>query len=133
MNTSEVAAEWATLSKCVTEDRDALTMLEARLSEVEADLRASLGIGEAVQVPGGVVVIAPRGKQPATRIDAAGLSEFREQLADLGLVREETTYTRPKVSEVRERTAELIARGVAVDRILVRPAQPVGPVFVEAE
>jgi len=130
---NDLAAECATLSKCVTEDRDALAKLEARLSEVEADLRASLGSGEAVQVPGGVVVIAPRGKQPPSRIDAAGLAEFREQLMDLGLVREETTLTRPKVSEVRDRLPELIARGVAVDRILVRPAQPVGPVFVEAE
>ena len=75
--------------------------------------------------------MAPRGKQPPSRVDSQGLSHYREQLIDLGLVREEVTLTRPKVSELRDKTPELIARGVDVNRIIVRPAQPVGPVFVE--
>lgn len=131
-DTSAAAAEWAALHKAVAEDRAALDVLEARLRELENDLRADLGEGEAVAVAGGHVVMAPRGKQPPSRIDSQGLSAYREELLDLGIVREEVTLSRPKVSEVRDRTAELIARGVDVSRIIVRPAQPVGPVFVEA-
>ena len=131
-STPDLAAEWAVLSRTVAEDRAALDVLEARLREIEGDLRADLGEGEAVVVPGGAVVMAPRGKQPPSRIDSQGLSAYREELIDLGIVREEITLTRPRVSEVRDKTAELIARGVDVNRIIVRPAQPVGPVFVEA-
>ena len=57
--------------------------------------------------------MAPRGKQPPSRIDSQGLSAYREELIDLGIVREEITLTRPRVSEVRDKTAELIARGYA--------------------
>ena len=128
----DLAAEWAVLNRTVQEDRAALEALENRLREVEADLRAELGEGEAVPVAGGHVVMAPRGKQPPSRIAPEGLSQYREQLLDLGLVREELTLIRPKVADVRERVPDLIARGVDVWRLLVRPAQPVGPVFVEA-
>jgi hypothetical protein len=128
----DLAAEWAVLSRTVAEDRDALAKLEDRLREIEADLRAELGEGEAVAVTGGHVVMAPRGKQPPSRVDSSALATYREQLLDLGLVREELTLTRPKVSEVREQAPALIARGVDVNRLLVRPAQPIGPVFVEA-
>jgi hypothetical protein len=129
--TADLAAEWAVLSRTVAEDRAALDALEDRLRTIEGDLRAELTVGEAVVVPGGAVVMAPRGKQPPSRVDSQGLSHYREQLIDLGLVREEVTLTRPKVSELRDKTPELIARGVDVNRIIVRPAQPVGPVFVE--
>lgn len=132
MSIADTAAEWATIAKAVAQDRAALEVLENRLRELEADLRAELGQGEAVAVSGGHVVMAPRGKQPPSRIDTEALSAYREELLDLGLVREELTLTRPKVADVRERTPELIARGVNVDRLLYRPAQPVGPVFVEA-
>lgn len=132
MSTPDLAAEWAILSRTITEDRAALDALEERLRTIEADLRAELGEGEAVPVPGGHVVMAPRGKQPPSRIDSQGVSAYREQLLDLGIVREEVVLTRPKVSEVRERIPDLIARGVDPNRIIVRPAQPVGPVFVEA-
>ena len=128
----DLAAEWAALNRTVQEDRAALEALENRLREVEADLRAELGEGEAVAVAGGHVVMAPRGKQPPSRVVTEAISQYREQLIDLGLVREELTLTRPKVSEVRDRTPDLIARGVDVSRLIVRPAQPVGPVFVEA-
>ena len=128
----DLAAEWAALNRTVQEDRAALEALENRLRDVEADLRAELGEGEAVPVAGGHVVMAPRGKQPPSRIATEALSQYREQLLDLGLVTEETVLTRPKVAEVRERVPDLIARGVDVNRLLVRPAQPVGPVFVEA-
>jgi hypothetical protein len=131
MGTADLAAEWAVLSRTVAEDRAALDALEDRLRTIEGDLRAELTVGEAVVVPGGAVVMAPRGKQPPSRVDSQGLSHYREQLLDLGLVREEVTLTRPKVSELRDKTPELIARGVDVNRIIVRPAQPVGPVFVE--
>jgi hypothetical protein len=131
MGTADLAAEWAVLSRTVAEDRAALDALEDRLRTIEGDLRAELTVGEAVIVPGGAVVMAPRGKQPPSRVDSQGLSHYREQLLDLGLVREEVTLTRPKVSELRDKTPELIARGVDVNRIIVRPAQPVGPVFVE--
>jgi hypothetical protein len=133
VSTADAAAEWAALNKAVTEDRAALDVLEARLRELENNLRAELTEGEAVIVPGGAVVMAPRGKQPPSRIDSQGLSAYREELLDLGIVREEVVLSRPKVSEVRDKTAELIARGVDVHRIIVRPAQPVGPVFVEAD
>jgi hypothetical protein len=133
VSTADAAAEWAALNKAVAEDRAALDVLEARLRELENDLRAELTEGEAVIVPGGAVVMAPRGKQPPSRIDSQGLSAYREELLDLGIVREEVVLSRPKVSEVRDKTAELIARGVDVHRIIVRPAQPVGPVFVEAD
>jgi len=131
MSAADLAAEWAVLSRTVAEDRAALDALEDRLRTIEGDLRAELTVGEAVVVPGGAVVMAPRGKQPPSRVDSQGLSHYREQLLDLGLVREEVTLTRPKVSELRDKTPELIARGVDVGRIIVRPAQPVGPVFVE--
>jgi hypothetical protein len=131
MGSADLAAEWAVLSRTVAEDRAALDALEDRLRTIEGDLRAELTVGEAVVVPGGAVVMAPRGKQPPSRVDSQGLSHYREQLLDLGLVREEVTLTRPKVSELRDKTPELIARGVDVTRIIVRPAQPVGPVFVE--
>ena len=127
-----LAAEWAALNKTVQEDRAALDLMERRLRDVESDLRAELGQGEAVAVHGGHVVMAPRGKQPPSRIDSEAVSAYREQLMDLGLVREELTLSRPKVSEVRERVPDLMARGVDVARLIVRPAQPVGPVFVEA-
>lgn len=131
-DTRDLAAEWAALARTVEEDRAALSVLETRLREIEADLRAELGEGEAVVIPGGAVVMAPRGKQPPTRVDSSAVSAYREELLDLGIVREEVTLSRPKVSEVREKTAELLARGVSVNRLLVRPAQPIGPVFVGA-
>jgi len=131
-DTRDLAAEWAALARTVEEDRAALSVLETRLREIEADLRAELGEGEAVVIPGGAVVMAPRGKQPPTRVDSSAVSAYREELLDLGIVREEVTLSRPRVSEVREKTAELLARGVSVNRLLVRPAQPIGPVFVEA-
>lgn len=132
MSVPDLAAEWAVLSRTVAEDRAALDQLEDRLRTIESDLRAELGEGEAVAVSGGHVVMAPRGKQPPSRIDSQGVSAYREQLLDLGIVREELTLTRPRVSDVREKAPALIARGVDVNRIIVRPAQPVGPVFVEA-
>jgi hypothetical protein len=130
-DTDDLAAEWAMLSRTVEEDRAALAPLEARLRELESDLRADMGQGEAIVVPGGAVVMAPRGKQPPSRIDSQGLSAYREELIDLGIVREEVMLSRPKVSDIRDKTPELIARGVNVYRIIVRPAKPIGPVFVE--
>ncbi len=130
-DTADLAAEWAMLSRTVEEDRAALAPLEARLREIESDLRADMGQGEAIVVPGGAVVMAPRGKQPPSRIDSQGISAYREELLDLGIVREEMVLSRPRVSDIRDKTPELIARGVNVDRIIARPAQPVGPVFVE--
>lgn len=130
-DTDDLAAEWAMLSRTVEEDRAALAPLETRLRELESYLQADMGQGEAIVVPGGAVVMAPRGKQPPSRIDSQGLSAYREELLDLGIVREEIMLSRPRVSDIRDKTPELIARGVNVERIIVRPAQPIGPVFVE--
>ena len=54
-------------------------------------------------------------------MNPSALVEFREDLLGVGLVREETVLTRPKVSEVRDKAAALAAHGVPIDRVLVEP------------
>lgn len=121
-----LALDYAWTVKAHAEAADELERLSAKLSELRHDLRAHLSLGEAVDAgPHGWVVLTPPAKRLPARVDRSGVEAYAEQLMQLGLVREERTLSRPKVSDIRANAAALAAHGVPLDRILVEPvAQP---------
>ena len=125
MSTDREAAalDYAWCRKAHMEALAEVTRLEEKLREAESILRAELTVGEAVDAgPHGWVVLTPPAKRLPARISPEGVSRHREQLLELGLVREEMMVTRPKVADVRAKAAALAAHGVPLHEILVEPA-----------
>lgn len=125
MSTDREAAalDYAWCRKAHMEALAEVTRLEEKLREAESILRAELTVGEAVDAgPHGWVVLTPPAKRLPARISPEGVSRHREQLLELGLVREEMMVTRPKVADVRAKAAALAAHGVPLHQILVEPA-----------
>lgn len=117
------ALDYAWFRKAHMEALAEVTRLEEKLREAESILRAELTVGEAVDAgPHGWVVLTPPAKRLPARISPEGVSRHREQLLELGLVREEMMVTRPKVADVRAKAAALAAHGVPLHEILVEPA-----------
>ena len=120
-----IALEYAWCRKAHMEALAEVTRLEEKLREAESILRAELTVGEAVDAGShGWVVLTPPAKRLPARVDRAGVQAYAEQLIQLGLVREERTLTKPKVSDIRSQAAALAAHGVPLDRILIEPAAP---------
>jgi len=120
-----IALEYAWCRKAHTEALAEVTRLEEKLRDAESILRAELTVGEAVDAgPHGWVVLTPPAKRLPARVDRAGVQAYAEQLIQLGLVREERTLTKPKVSDIRSQAAALAAHGVPLERILIEPAAP---------
>lgn len=116
------AREFAQVELARMEAQDELARLTKRADELRAHLTASMDMGEAVSAgPLGWVVMAPPTRRPAMRVREEGLEKYREVVASLGLTEQQTTWTRPKVSDLRASAAALAAHGVPFTEIVYEP------------
>lgn len=116
-----LAAEWSSLAPAAMEAREEAERLGSRLKRITDEIIARKGVGEAIRTTHGAVVVVPPQRKPSARIDMAAVEAFREELLTMGIVSEETTLTRPKVSDVRGHAAALIAAGIDPNRIIYQP------------
>lgn len=126
-------AEYATLLEDLAFAEGEVGEIRGRLSKLEVALKSSLSdVIPAVRVSGDLVVVLEPGKIPSRSVSEQGCEEYREVLQVLGMTaREETVtvkWTRPTVSSVDQRAAELIAAGIDLSRI-VPPRLPGPPVL----
>ena len=104
---------------------DDLAELQAQKADYEDALRAVMT--EEMRVDAGegrkVVMVPP--KRPPQRVSTRGCERHREVLLDLKMGRMEEVYRPPLISEVRERRAELVARGIPL--VDISPEPMAGP------
>jgi len=122
-----MAREFAQVELARMEAQQEADRLTARADELRAALTAHMTMGEAVDAgPMGWVVMAPPARRPSMRVREDGLEKYREAIAGLGLTEQVTTWTRPKVSDLRANAAALAAHGVPFQDVVYEPqAQPV--------
>lgn len=122
-----MAREFAQVELARLEAQQEADRLTARADELRAALTATMTMGEAVDAgPMGWVVMAPPSRRPAMRVREDGLEKYREAIAGLGLTEQVTTWTRPKVSDLRSHAAALAAHGVPFQEVVYEPqATPV--------
>lgn len=121
-----VAAEY------VSGDRE-LRVLDAIREELQNHLarladQLEFALGENGSVPAGdnVDVVCLRGTPGRRGVDRAVADEYREQLLTLGLgdvTNPEPVYIAPTLADVNRRKAEVIAAGIAWDRLVPEPRQ----------
>lgn len=122
-----MAREFAQVELARMEAQQEADRLSARADELRAALTAQMTMGEAVDAgPMGWVVMAPPARRPSMRVRDDGLEKYREAIAGLGLTEQVTTWTRPKVSDLRAHAAALAAHGVPFQEVVYEPqATPV--------
>jgi len=117
-----MAREFAQVELARLEAEDELARLTRRADELRGSLVATMTMGEAVDAgPLGWVVMAPPARRPSMRVREDGLEKYREAIAGLGLTEQVTTWTRPKVSDLRANAAALAAHGVPFEAIVYEP------------
>jgi hypothetical protein len=117
-----MAREFAQVELARLEAVDELARLTNRADDLRAHLVATMTMGEAVDAgPMGWVVMAPPSRRPSMRVREEGLDKYREAIAGLGLTEQVTTWTRPKVSDLRANAAALAAHGVPFEAVVYEP------------
>ena len=117
-----MAHEFAQVELARLEAQQEADRLTARAAEIRAELVATMTMGEAIEAgPHGWVVMAPPARRPAMRVRDDGLEKYREAVASLGLTEQVTTWTRPKVSDLRANAAALAAHGVPFHEVVYEP------------
>jgi hypothetical protein len=117
-----MAREFAQVELARLEAEDELARLTRRADDLRAHLTATMSMGEAVDAgPMGWVVMAPPARRPSMRVREDGLEKYREAIAGLGLTEQVTTWTRPKVSDLRANAAALAAHGVPFHEVVYEP------------
>jgi len=116
------AREFAQVELARLEAEQELSRLTERANELRAALVAGMTMGEAVDAgPMGWVVLTPPARRPSMRVREDGLEKYREAIAGLGLTEQVTTWTRPKVSDLRANAAALAAHGVPFQEVVYEP------------
>lgn len=116
------AREYAQVELARLEAEQELARLTQRADELRGALVAHMTMGEAVDAgPMGWVVMAPPARRPSMRVRDDGLEKYREAIAGLGLTEQVTTWTRPKVSDLRANAAALAAHGVPFEAVVYEP------------
>jgi hypothetical protein len=117
-----MAREFAQVELARLEAEDELARLTRRADDLRSHLTATMSMGEAVDAGrAGWVVMAPPARRPAMRVREDGLEKYREAIAGLGLTEQVTTWTRPKVSDLRANAAALAAHGVPFHEVVYEP------------
>lgn len=122
-----VAAEYVSVLDAIRDGDRELRELQNHLARLADQLEFALGENGSVPAGDNVDVVCLRGTPGRRGVDRAVADEYREQLLTLGLgdvTNPEPVYIAPTLADVNRRKAEVIAAGVAWDRLVPEPRQP---------
>lgn len=115
-----VGPEYDRLDEQVGDTERALSTLRDRRGDLEVVIKRNVPVGSAIAGRDGAMVAVVEGSTPPRQVDRVACGRRMEELLDLGLG--ELTFKPPTLAQLRDRQAELAARGIALEELAPKRA-----------